>query len=180
MKNGKLPSRNKLFCSFYLLVMVLSFQFFVVLFIFGIQLRGLSLTNTTDQEASEDDCNFCPSGEKAVRITGCYNPNPTNGCGSSTWSETALDIIDFLTSDEAHECCNQHDLCYEKCGTSFDECEQEFRDCLDTHILVISRVYIGELARLPLFHLWYLTSGSSGKETSKLCPFGTTENGSYS
>ena len=45
-----------------------------------------------------------------------------------------------------------------------------------TFLYNIDIVYIGELASLPLFHLRYLTFGSSGKETSKLCPFGTTEN----
>ena len=42
-----------------------------------------------------------------------------------------------------------------------------------TFLYNIDIVYIGELASLPLFHLRYLTFGSSGKETSKLCPFGT-------
>ena len=28
-------------------------------------------------------------------------------------------------------CCNKHDICYDSCGTDRDECDDEFKQCLD-------------------------------------------------
>ncbi|XP_063721309.1 group XIIA secretory phospholipase A2-like [Symsagittifera roscoffensis] len=80
---------------------------------------------------SAEDCNFCKEGERSVQIKDCYNQNPTNGCGASTWSDTALKILDALVNEAAEECCNEHDRCYEVCGKSFEACEDEFRECLE-------------------------------------------------
>ncbi|XP_075253159.1 uncharacterized protein LOC142344956 [Convolutriloba macropyga] len=78
-----------------------------------------------------EECNYCPEGQVSVQIKDCYNKNPTNGCGSSTWSNLTLEIIDLFTTDEATDCCNEHDLCYEKCGKTFKECQDEFKACLN-------------------------------------------------
>ena len=77
-----------------------------------------------------EDCRFCADGLKSVPIRGCERSQKSNGCGASSWSEVALDIVDFLASNSATECCNKHDICYSSCEQTFEKCEQEFRDCL--------------------------------------------------
>uniref|UniRef100_A0A2K6GJR9 Group XIIA secretory phospholipase A2 n=1 Tax=Propithecus coquereli TaxID=379532 RepID=A0A2K6GJR9_PROCO len=55
-----------------------------------------------------------------------YKPSPPpNGCGSPL-SGVHLNIgIPSLT-----KCCNQHDRCYETCGQSKNDCDEEFQSCL--------------------------------------------------
>uniref|UniRef100_A0A8C8Z4I5 Group XIIA secretory phospholipase A2 n=1 Tax=Prolemur simus TaxID=1328070 RepID=A0A8C8Z4I5_PROSS len=54
-----------------------------------------------------------------------YKPSPPNGCGSPLFG-VHLDIgIPSLT-----RCCNRHDRCYETCGSSKSDCDEQFQQCL--------------------------------------------------
>jgi secretory phospholipase A2 len=46
-----------------------------------------------------------------------------NGCGSYGFN------VEFKRCPYLTECCNKHDVCYDACGTSRDECDDVFRDC---------------------------------------------------
>lgn len=86
-------------------------------------------------------CDYnCPSG-----LTKIQNPNyiPSfNGCGPEGFN------IDFLVPPRCKhykQCCNQHDLCWDKCGISRDLCDEQFRDCLKKTSILVCQTF-GELA----------------------------------
>ncbi|ERE90151.1 group XIIB secretory phospholipase A2-like protein [Cricetulus griseus] len=54
-----------------------------------------------------------------------YKPSPPNGCGSPLFGVHLNIGIPSLT-----KCCNQHDRCYETCGKSKNDCDEEFQYCL--------------------------------------------------
>ncbi|KFO25833.1 Group XIIA secretory phospholipase A2, partial [Fukomys damarensis] len=54
-----------------------------------------------------------------------YKPSPPNGCGSPLFGVQLNVGIPSLT-----KCCNQHDRCYETCGQSKNDCDEEFHYCL--------------------------------------------------
>lgn len=37
---------------------------------------------------------------------------------------------DLLPVESQEECCNQHDFCYDKCGSDKDLCDYTFKKCL--------------------------------------------------
>ncbi|XP_032396961.1 group XIIB secretory phospholipase A2-like protein isoform X1 [Etheostoma spectabile] len=70
----------------------------------------------------------CRYGKLPQPRPGYQLPEP-NGCSSSLVGfqvNAALDLgIPAIT-----ECCNQHDMCYDTCGTSKYDCDSEFRLCV--------------------------------------------------
>ncbi|KAK7814570.1 hypothetical protein U0070_005873 [Myodes glareolus] len=54
-----------------------------------------------------------------------FKPSPPNGCGSPLFGVHLNIGIPSLT-----KCCNQHDRCYETCGKSKSDCDEEFQYCL--------------------------------------------------
>ncbi|XP_076067499.1 phospholipase A2 group XII [Oratosquilla oratoria] len=73
----------------------------------------------------DEDCNFeCPKGSE-------LNPKPnhtpkSNGCGSLGVFFNKED----LPRPEMVDCCNEHDNCYDTCGSDKDECDFLFKRCL--------------------------------------------------
>lgn len=54
-----------------------------------------------------------------------FKPPPPNGCGSPLFG-VQFDIgIPSMT-----KCCNQHDRCYDTCGSKKHDCDEEFQFCL--------------------------------------------------
>ena len=68
-----------------------------------------------------DDSFTCPGG--ATPQADPNNPATTNGCGPSSFP-LAGPSFSFL------ECCNQHDICYETCGSSKIACDNDFYTCM--------------------------------------------------
>lgn len=73
----------------------------------------------------EEECQYsCPKNKVPVA-----NPNHIpdyNGCG-------ALGVFfekEDLSRPEMVDCCNEHDLCYDTCGSDKDECDLRFKKCL--------------------------------------------------
>lgn len=76
----------------------------------------------------DEDCEpfTCPPGQYRVS-----DPNfipYSNGCGSfglqQQWKE------EKLPHRELEQCCHNHDLCYDECGTDKDICDLQFKKCL--------------------------------------------------
>jgi len=100
------------------------FLFFVLLTLLGC-LQGAAsaaIDPSGDEAESQLACIYqCDNGGTAVD-----NPEhrPSyNGCGSYGVG------IDFNKCGYLNGCCNLHDLCYDRCGTSRDRCDDEFRAC---------------------------------------------------
>ncbi|XP_008570202.1 PREDICTED: group XIIA secretory phospholipase A2 [Galeopterus variegatus] len=66
----------------------------------------------------------CNDGSKPLPRYG-FKPSPPNGCGSPLFGVHLNIGIPSLT-----KCCNQHDRCYETCGKSKNDCDEEFQHCL--------------------------------------------------
>jgi secretory phospholipase A2 len=74
--------------------------------------------------ATCDMSNMCPHGSQMV-------PNPShlpssNGCGTMG-VRVSTGAFDF------EPCCETHDLCYDRCGSSRQECDEEFAHCLQEY-----------------------------------------------
>ncbi|XP_040042027.2 group XIIA secretory phospholipase A2 [Gasterosteus aculeatus] len=72
-------------------------------------------------------CHYkCGDGYKPAPRPG-YKKPPPNGCGSPLFG-FQFDIgIPSMT-----KCCNQHDRCYDTCGSEKHDCDEQFQDCLET------------------------------------------------
>ncbi|XP_006012040.1 group XIIA secretory phospholipase A2 isoform X4 [Latimeria chalumnae] len=66
----------------------------------------------------------CSDGFKPFPRYG-YKPQPPNGCGSPVFGFHFDLGIPSMT-----KCCNQHDRCYDTCGKSKHDCDEEFQYCL--------------------------------------------------
>ncbi|XP_038611233.1 group XIIA secretory phospholipase A2 [Tachyglossus aculeatus] len=66
----------------------------------------------------------CPPGSKPFPRYG-YKPSPPNGCGSPLFGVNFDVGIPSVT-----RCCNHHDRCYDTCGRSKGDCDEEFQVCL--------------------------------------------------
>nr|XP_045608740.1 group XIIB secretory phospholipase A2-like protein [Procambarus clarkii] len=73
----------------------------------------------------EEECYYKCKGKKIP----VHNPNhrpEANGCGS-------LGVFfekDDLSRPEMVDCCNDHDICYDTCGSNKENCDRTFRRCL--------------------------------------------------
>ncbi|KAF2399001.1 hypothetical protein EJ06DRAFT_549754, partial [Trichodelitschia bisporula] len=79
------------------------------------------LVNDRDQKGYAPRCPVVPFGLVAEEKH-CARPASFNGCGA----ENGMKVPDFRFT----VCCNMHDLCYDDCGTPFEECNARFRDCM--------------------------------------------------
>lgn len=92
----------------------------------GIHKIDTYLNAALDLLGGEDGlCQYkCSDGSKPVPCYG-YKPTPPNGCCSPLFGVHLNIGIPSLT-----KCCNQHDRCYETCGKSKNDCDEEFQYCL--------------------------------------------------
>ncbi|XP_006727261.1 group XIIA secretory phospholipase A2 [Neomonachus schauinslandi] len=92
----------------------------------GVHKIDTYLNAALDLLGGEDGlCQYkCNDGSKPFPRYG-YKPSPPNGCGSPLFGVHLNIGIPSLT-----KCCNQHDRCYETCGKSKNDCDEEFQYCL--------------------------------------------------
>ncbi|KAM6221663.1 group XIIA secretory phospholipase A2 [Rhynchocyon petersi] len=92
----------------------------------GVHKIDTYLNAALDLLGGEDGlCQYkCNDGSKPRPRYG-YKPSPPNGCGSPLFGVHLNIGIPSLT-----KCCNQHDRCYETCGKSKNDCDEEFQYCL--------------------------------------------------
>ncbi|XP_038167354.1 group XIIA secretory phospholipase A2 isoform X1 [Arvicola amphibius] len=92
----------------------------------GIHKIDTYLNAALDLLGGEDGlCQYkCRDGSKPLPRYG-FKPSPPNGCGSPLFGVHLNVGIPSLT-----KCCNQHDKCYETCGKSKNDCDEEFQYCL--------------------------------------------------
>ena len=78
------------------------------------------------------DCtDVCPEGQTMTPIVNCVGGEP-NGCGAESFSKFSLTLVDLITTKNVHECCDAHDECFATCGAVFMDCEDQFRECLNS------------------------------------------------
>ncbi|KAF3821428.1 hypothetical protein GH733_009470 [Mirounga leonina] len=84
------------------------------------------LNATLDFLGGEDGlCQYkCNDGSKPFLCYG-FKLSPLNGCGSPLFDVHLNTGIPSLT-----KCCNQQGRCYETCGKSKNDCDEEFQYCL--------------------------------------------------
>ena len=71
--------------------------------------------------AMAQSCGFqsCPNGQAFQNS----NPITTNGCGTPGLT-LPVDPFGYTS------CCNGHDVCYQQCGKSKEQCDREFMGCM--------------------------------------------------
>ncbi|XP_074084829.1 caspase-6-like isoform X5 [Macrotis lagotis] len=92
----------------------------------GVHRIDTYLNAALDLLGGEDGlCQYkCADGSKPVPRYG-YKPSPPNGCGSPVFGVHLNIGIPSVT-----RCCNHHDRCYETCGSSKNDCDEQFHFCL--------------------------------------------------
>lgn len=73
----------------------------------------------------EEDCIYTCRGGK-VPVPNINHIPQANGCGSLG---VFFDKED-LSRPEMEECCNEHDKCYDTCGSDKELCDNKFKGCL--------------------------------------------------
>jgi Group XII secretory phospholipase A2 precursor (PLA2G12) len=66
----------------------------------------------------------CP-GATLVNLFPSFPP-PVNGCGP----EGADFVHSILDTTDTTPCCNAHDACYSDCGSTFEGCNEQLRQCI--------------------------------------------------
>ncbi|XP_049856054.1 group XIIA secretory phospholipase A2 isoform X2 [Schistocerca gregaria] len=76
-------------------------------------------------KGDDSSCSFvCPDGEKPKKNK--YHTPSSDGCGSQ-----GLKIDnEYLPVGDMTNCCNDHDICYDTCGSDKEKCDLEFKRCL--------------------------------------------------
>ncbi|CAH3027715.1 unnamed protein product [Porites evermanni] len=108
------------------------------LFLFGYILEAViasdgvglaDLAKVLGQLAGGDNCVFkCPKGHKPLA-----NPKhipSSDGCGSMG---IKLDTTHFAGFTR---CCDLHDKCYDTCNNDRNQCDEDFKSCLDNECLL--------------------------------------------
>lgn len=73
----------------------------------------------------EEDCIFkCPKNR--IPVMNLNHVPQSNGCGSLGMFFEKED----LPRAEMVDCCNDHDLCYDTCGSDKEDCDRKFKRCL--------------------------------------------------
>ncbi|XP_006162302.1 group XIIA secretory phospholipase A2 isoform X2 [Tupaia chinensis] len=92
----------------------------------GVHRIDTYLNAALDLLGGEDGlCRYkCSDGSKPLPRYG-FKPSPPSGCGSPLFGVHLNVGIPSLT-----RCCNQHDRCYETCGHSKSDCDEQFQACL--------------------------------------------------
>ncbi|XP_059170275.1 group XIIA secretory phospholipase A2-like [Physella acuta] len=65
----------------------------------------------------------CPNGKKP-KANPDHKPS-SNGCGAF-----GIQLDEHIQMKEVTSCCNKHDICYDTCNKSKDNCDTKFKDCL--------------------------------------------------
>jgi len=77
----------------------------------------------------EEECDFeCPRGQRVV-ANGRHKPS-SNGCGALNVFFDETDASPVRLDAKFTGCCDQHDLCYDTCGSDKDACDLAFRKCM--------------------------------------------------
>ena len=71
----------------------------------------------------DSDCTYRCSSGKAARPRPHHKPR-YNGCGTKDFRVDVSNYPGFV------ECCNNHDMCYDTCGESRQECDTTFKQCM--------------------------------------------------
>ncbi|SPQ96976.1 Phospholipase A2 domain-containing protein [Plasmodiophora brassicae] len=74
-----------------------------------------------DGGATCDPVYTCPSG-RPPRPARRHRPS-SNGCG-------AMGVTVSFSGFDLEPCCNEHDICYDTCGSNRDQCDATFASCL--------------------------------------------------
>ncbi|KAL6048795.1 Group XIIA secretory phospholipase A2 [Balamuthia mandrillaris] len=99
----------------------------------------------------------------AVGTSKQANPNhtpTTNGCGPSGLSVATKDF-DF------GPCCDAHDLCYDTCGKTKEQCDEGFQECMNTLCASSYGQNQGCKAAGSLFYMGALLMGCESYKTSQ-------------
>ncbi|XP_074849556.1 caspase-6-like isoform X4 [Carettochelys insculpta] len=92
----------------------------------GVHKIDMYLNAALDLLGGEDGlCLYkCSDGLKPLPRYG-YKLSPPNGCGSPLFGVNFDIGIPSMT-----KCCNQHDRCYDTCGSKKNDCDEQFQYCL--------------------------------------------------
>ena len=79
----------------------------------------------------DEDCNFTDCSFMGLKTA----PNPAhvksaNGCGSLNLIFDETDASPVRLDKEFTGCCNEHDFCYDTCGSDKDICDLKLKRCL--------------------------------------------------
>ncbi|XP_074618318.1 group XIIA secretory phospholipase A2-like [Acropora palmata] len=87
------------------------------------------LAKILGQLAGGDDCVFrCPKGYKPL-ANRSHKPS-SNGCGSMGIKIDTTHFSGFT------RCCDLHDICYDTCNNDRNQCDEDFKSCLDNECLL--------------------------------------------
>ncbi|XP_048189801.1 group XIIA secretory phospholipase A2 isoform X5 [Perognathus longimembris pacificus] len=143
----------------------------------GIHRIDTYLNAALDLLGGEDGlCQYkCSDGSKPLPRYG-YKPSPPNGCGSPLFGVHLNIGIPSLT-----KCCNQHDRCYETCGKSKNDCDEEFQYCLAKICRDVQKTLglAQHVQDLSLLNNWRLTSAIPTSEVWVLHLISSTQNTSF-
>ena len=73
----------------------------------------------------EEDCIF-KCTKNRIPVSNINHMPQSNGCGSFGMFFEKED----LPRSEMVDCCNDHDLCYDTCGSDKEDCDRKFKRCL--------------------------------------------------
>ncbi|XP_055330055.1 group XIIB secretory phospholipase A2-like protein [Paramacrobiotus metropolitanus] len=73
---------------------------------------------------AKEDCEESVCSEDEFLETNREFTPVANGCGSFGYN------VDKYIADGMKDCCNEHDLCFSKCGVKKHKCDEKFKKCL--------------------------------------------------
>eukprot|EP01088_Endostelium_zonatum_P020132 TRINITY_DN726_c0_g1_i2.p1 TRINITY_DN726_c0_g1~~TRINITY_DN726_c0_g1_i2.p1 ORF type:complete len:217 (+),score=41.05 TRINITY_DN726_c0_g1_i2:33-683(+) len=76
----------------------------------------------------------------------------SNGCAGND-EKWMPDMVVVSGQYNYHNCCNDHDVCYQECGVRKDDCDREFLKCMYSYC---AKVEIGELSCKKVANLFFL------------------------
>jgi len=89
-----------------------------------------SVVSLNDEDPEQTTCRFqCPTNDRGVqgRAFRRLDHSPSsNGCGSYGFR------FEDANFPAVTSCCHAHDLCYDECGSAKDDCDADFRRCLES------------------------------------------------
>jgi hypothetical protein len=90
---------------------------------------GVSKAYASSNYCAKNVAYGCP-GVELRRHPKFWRGNQTNGCGAETEQQLALLFNKAIDTSWAHDCCDQHDLCFGACNSTFAQCTTDFHNCL--------------------------------------------------
>lgn len=115
---------------FNLVFMIVSSSVWYEVLSSGVGEGGLGdLAQILAQLSGGNDCRFkCPRGYKPL-ANPKHKPS-SDGCGSMGIQ------LDTSHSPGFTQCCNAHDVCYDTCNNDRNQCDEDFKSCLDNVCLL--------------------------------------------